>query len=165
MRPATTALLDQASAAATETTAVMHALALQGPGRLAHTEPGPVTKTVVKRMQDRMLTVTLSLRPTLCEHLSYRAPKVAFWPAYAPGRLRCPRCAQAVVNRIRGTREDNRCDGCRKHTRRIHPDAVQLPPLVVDLAPMEAVAIPPVIVLFGLCPACQQIDTEGRAAA
>jgi hypothetical protein len=158
MRPAAIALLDQAEAATRHAEAVMRAQAARNGASMIHARPGPITCGIVDRMQNRMLDNALDRRPTLCEHLSYQTPAVAFWPAWAPGKIRCPVCTDRAHRRIRGTREDKRCDHCKRITTRIHPDAAQLPAVVVNLPPFAPSAIPPIIVQYGLCPSCQRVD-------
>jgi hypothetical protein len=119
-----------------------------------HRTPGPVYAALVARMRQRGIAGQLSL----CPDLSYSAPEPAFWCAWAPGRLRCAACAAATQRRIRGTIEDRRCDNCRRIVPTIHADMVQLPAVVVDPATGPAKCVPPVTLMFGLCPPCQQAD-------
>jgi hypothetical protein len=155
VRPAVSALLDQADAATAHAQAAMQLLAELDGTPVSHHEPGPVMKSLIARMHARGIAGQL----TLCPHLSYTAPAPAFWCAWAPGRLRCAQCAHAANIRIRGTAEDRRCDRCRKVGRKIHPDMAQLPPVVVDMPPWPPKCVPPVTVMFGLCPRCQQEDS------
>lgn len=154
MRPAVTALADQAHAASTSAHAAMAEAGRRAGTPIRYTEPGTIIKALIISMQARGITGQL----TLCPHLSYGAPEPAFWCAWAPGRLRCAWCAQSTATRIRGTREDRRCDHCRKTGRVIHSDMAQLPPVVVDLPPYPPKCVPPVTLMFGLCPACQATD-------
>jgi hypothetical protein len=154
MRLAITAMLDQAGAASAEAEKILGILAALDGTPVQHTEPGPVFASIIGRLRTRALAGQL----TLCADLSYTAPEPAFWCAWAPGRLRCAACAQAAHKRIRGTREDRRCDNCRRVVRRIHSDAVQLAAVVVDLPPWPLRCVPPVTLMFGLCPHCQQAD-------
>jgi hypothetical protein len=158
MRPGVTALLDQADAATTQAVIIMGALAVLDGNPVQHAEPGPVFKALIHRMQQRGMAGQL----TLCPHLSYTAPEPAFWCAWAPGRLRCAGCAHATQIRIRGTTEDRRCDNCRTIVPTIHADLVQLPAVVIDLPPWPAGCVPPVTLMFGLCPACQQADNQPK---
>ena len=158
MRPSTSALLDQADAATTHAHTIMATIGAIGGNPVRHVVPGPIFRALIHRMQDRGLTGQL----TLCPHLSYTAPSPAFWCAWAPGRLRCAACAHATQQRIRGTREDRRCDHCRAIVPKIHADMAQLPAIVVDLPPWPAGCVPPVTLMFGLCPACQAADSAGR---
>ena len=82
MRPGTTALLDQATAATTETTRIMAGLAELEGTSVRHVEPGPVHRAIISRLR----TQALSGQLTLCPDLSYDAPRPAFWCAWAPGR-------------------------------------------------------------------------------
>lgn len=150
------ALLDQADAASAPAHAILAEAGRREGGPIRHVTPGPVLQALIHRMQDRALTGQL----TLCPHLSYTAPAPAVWTAWAPGRIRCAPCAAVTAKRIRGTREDRRCDHCRKVVPAIHQCMAQLPPVVVDLPPYPPRCVPPVSVMFGLCPACQAADTQ-----
>ena len=119
-----------------------------------HTIPGPILRRLIDRLRHRAMAGQL----TLCPHLSYTAPAPAIWCAWAPGRLRCASCAHTAQPRIRGTAEDRRCDHCRRVVPTIHADMAQLPAIVVDLPPWPARCVPPVTLMFGLCPSCQQDD-------
>lgn len=156
MRPAATALLDQADAATAQAGRIMSVLAAAEGTPVRHVEPGPVFKVIIRRLQERAVAGQL----TLCPHLSYTAPAPAFWCAWAPGRLRCAACAHTSNVRIRGTREDRRCDHCRRVGDTIHADMAQLPAIVVDLPPWQPGCVPPVTLMFGLCPDCQRDDHE-----
>ncbi len=154
MRPQTTALLDQADAASASAHATMATIAVHDGTPIRHAIPGPVIRKLIDRMQDRGRAGQL----TLCPHLSYTAPEPAYWCAWSPGRVRCAPCAAAAGTRIRGKREDTRCDHCRTAVPRIHADMAQLPAVVVDLPPWPPRCVPPIALLFGLCPACQRAD-------
>jgi hypothetical protein len=158
VRPSTTALLDQADAATTDAARILAYFGAADGTPIRHTIPGPIMAALIRRLQQRAITAQL----TLCPHLSYDAPEPSFWCAWAPGRLRCSACAQATHDRIRGTVEDRRCDHCRKTVPRIHTDMCQLPAIVVDLPPWPAKCVPPVTLMFGLCPTCQAADSSGR---
>jgi hypothetical protein len=151
MRPETTALLDQADAASSHAAAIMNTIA---DGDVRHVKPGPVTAALIIAMNDKAAAGKL----TLCSHLSPTAPQPAWWCAWAPGRLRCAHCAQTASHRIKGTREDRRCDHCRTIVTLIHADMAQLPPLVIDQPPWPPACIPPVTMVYGLCAACQETD-------
>jgi hypothetical protein len=153
VRPATSALLDQAEAATGETTRIMAVLARLEETTVRHVVPGPIHQAILAKFTARALAGQM----TLCPDLSYDAPAPSFWCAWAPGRIRCSRCAESASRRIHGTREDRRCDHCRKIRASIHRGAMELPSVVVDL-PIRARCVPPVIVLFGLCPACHNAD-------
>jgi hypothetical protein len=120
--------------------------------------PGPILSALIGRLRQRAITAQL----TFCPHLSYTAPAPAIWCAWAPGRLRCTSCAHTAQQRIKGTAEDRRCDHCRRVVPTIHADMAQLPAIVVDLPPWPAKCVPPVTLMFGLCPACQATDSAGR---
>ena len=158
VRPGTGALLDQADAASRHAAAILAAIGALDGSPIRHTMPGPVFAAMIGRLRQRAISGQL----TLCPHLSYTAPSPAAWCAWAPGRLRCSACAQATHARIRGTTEDRRCDHCRRVVPTIHADMAQLPAIVVDLPPWPAECVPPVTLMFGLCPACQSADSAGR---
>lgn len=150
MRPGVTALLDQAGAASAHANAILAEVGRRDGTPIRHEMPGPVLQALIIRMQTRALAGQL----TLCPHLSCTAPEPAVWTVWAPGRIRCPQCADVTAKRIRGTREDRRCDHCRKIVPVIHQCMAQLPPVVVDLPPCPPKCVPPISVMFGLCPAC-----------
>lgn len=154
MRPEITALIDQAGAASNDAAAILHTIARMRGDKIQHRHPGPVYAAIVAGLERRGLAGQI----TLCPHLSYSAPEPAYWCAWAPGRIRCAACAQATQRRIHGTEEDRRCDHCRTIGPTIHADMAQLPPVVINLPPWPPKCIPPVTVLFGLCPACQRED-------
>jgi hypothetical protein len=156
VRPGTGALLDQADAATTDAARILAFFGAIDSTPIRHTIPGPIMAALIRRLQQRAISGQL----TLCPHLSYTAPEPAFWCAWAPGRLRCAACAEAAHKRIRGTREDRCCDHCRRTAPSIHADMCQLPAIVVDLPPWAAKCVPPVTLMFGLCPACQQADSH-----
>jgi hypothetical protein len=156
VRPQTTALLDQADAANHEAARIMACLAQLESTTVRNVTPGPVHRALISRMHARALSGQL----TLCPDLSYDAPSPAFWVVWAPGRLRCASCAETASRRIHGTAEDRRCDHCRKTGPKIHPDLAQLPPVVVDMPPFPPKCVPPITLIFGLCPACQTADQD-----
>ncbi len=155
-RPELTAFLDQADAASAQSQGLLHHLAAAGEGEFRQQGLPKALRDVLGRMQPAMLTRAMAGQPTLCEHLSYTAPAVAFWPAYAPELLRCPPCAVQEARRIQGTAEDHRCDRCRRHARRIHNQMLALPPVVVDLPGLDLAAIPAIVLMAGLCPTCHR---------
>ncbi len=160
MRSEVTALLDQADAGSADAARIMAAISAIEGTPVQHTMPGPILSALVGRLRQRAITGQL----TLCPHLSYTAPSPAMWCVWAPGRLRCASCAHTAHQRIKGTAEDRRCDHCRRVVPTIHADMAQLPAIVVDLPPWPARCVPPVTLMFGLCPACQQddrLDTPG----
>lgn len=148
--PATIALLDQAAAASREAHATVHRIADHVDGALVDCGPdivGPVTRAMVRRMSQLSGTGQM----TLCPHLSFNAPAVAYWLAWAPGRLRCRPCADTAAKRIKGKREDFTCDHCRTYHDPLHPVVVGLPPIVV---PALGISVPAVLAHYGLCPDC-----------
>jgi len=153
--PTTVALLDQADAANRHAHNVMHAMGDIFGTPAVSILPGPPTRALVERLNTRGMTGRLEL----CPHLSYTQPAPAFWLAYAPTQIRCARCAAVAARRVRGTREDRRCDHCRKVRSTIFARVVQLPAIVVgSTGSTPAGCIPPVQVMYGLCPPCQRAD-------
>lgn len=128
---------------------MLHAAAERLSTEVEEGHPGPVARAVFERFIERMLSGQI----TLCPHLSWTAPQPTAWLAYAPGRLRCVPCTSGPARRIKGTREDYRCDHCRQISRPIHSCIVQAPTVVVDL-PGRLECLPPIAVHFGLCAAC-----------
>jgi hypothetical protein len=157
-RAAVIGLLDQADAANHHAAGLMRAMADHDGTRVQHVDPGPITRTIVERLNPQMIGNVINGKPCLCPHLSCQAPALAWWLPYAPGLIRCIDCMKAAALSVRGTGEDNTCDGCRGHAPRIHVDATQLPSIVLDLPRIPATAVPPVIVSYGLCPTCQTKD-------
>jgi len=71
-----------------------------------------------------------------CGHLA-GGPKVGWWVAWKPERMRCDRCAR---DETRSTRDDQRCDGCNRAGDPIRPRVLQ------DES---------VVILLGLCGDCE----------
>jgi hypothetical protein len=151
-RPQLTALIDQADAAAAHGAAIMHTLAELGGGEVVREIASPLIRGIAGRMTSRAARGQL----TFCPHITPSAPQPMFWVPWAPGRLRCPACVTAAQKRIRGTKEDNICDNCRRHSAMIHNEGAQPAPAVVLDMPSSAAAFGPVTVLFGLCPSCHE---------
>lgn len=160
LRPEAIAMLDQADAAAAHAEGVMHAMAEHDGTKVRYVYPGPVFRRVAAKLFSRLLAGQLRL----CPHLSWTAPQPAFWLPWAPGKLRCAGCNAAQGRRIRGTREDNICDGCGKYSPRIHCDTANAPPMVVDTQ-RDLGCFPPLLIQYGLCPACQEADLAGARDA
>jgi hypothetical protein len=66
MRPATSALLDQADAATTDAAAIMAAIGALDGTPIRHELPGPILSAIIGRLRTRALAGQL----TLCPHLS-----------------------------------------------------------------------------------------------
>lgn len=155
--PGRTALVDQAEAATREAADIVGALIRPGDsvgcGELAGS-----ALAVVRQLEARIRSRGL----TRCPHVVGIAP--TFWCAWAPGRLRCADCADAANARIRGTREDRRCDACRRVVPLIRRCAVALPALISDARPA---ALGPIIAMYGVCGPCHRgaaQSSEDRAA-
>jgi hypothetical protein len=147
MRPDLTAALDQADAGTAHAAAVVHRLAALEGGTVVTT--GRISRPLGALLH-RLATRTEASGLSLCPHLSWGSAQPCWWVACKPGRLRCADCADTAQRQIRGTPEDTRCDVCRRSVRRIHPDAAQLPAIVVDVGD-RSLTLPPVIAVFGLC--------------
>jgi hypothetical protein len=161
--PRGAALLDQAQAAHSEARAHLHQIAELTGLPATSTALGPVTITLADAMIDRGIAGGI----TLCPHLSYDHPAPAHWCAYAPGRLRCDSCLITTLQRVHGTREDRRCDGCGTVVPRpevIYAIQVVLPPMpdaVKNLSTGQLEPLPPITMHFGLCPECRHADNGG----
>lgn len=158
MRPALTAALDQADAAGRDAAATLYAIASTTPGRWTYnrcpagTRTGPAVEDVLARLRTRMLEGL-----PRCRHAGGSGQ--LWWCAWRPSLLRCRPCAAVVSLRARGTVEDHTCDACRRRGR-VHPYAVALPAVVVDLE--QPVVLPAVLAVFGLCRRCHEL---GRVVA
>lgn len=165
-RPHITALADQLHAATADARQLFTALADQIGAQPVHTPPTPAVDTILTRLHNRLRAG----RVTLCPHLSQHAPAPAWWPAWAPGRIRCPHCTTRAGQRIKNTTEDRTCDACRHiEPAGLYDGAILLPACLADLPGFLGVW-PPITVLFGLCTRCktaQQDTTQWptRAAA
>ncbi len=153
--PASTALHDQAQAAANHARRILDAFHQVEGGALRYDHVTGADAAILGRLAHRLIAGDI----TRCPHTTGITP--LFWVAWAPGRLRCGRCADDANRRIRGTVEDRRCDCCRRIVPRIHPVTIQLPALVLD-HPQHPAALPPILARFGLCAGC--MDEEGGAA-
>jgi len=148
--PATIALLDQAAAAGREAHATIHRIADHVEGASVDCSPdnvGPITRAMIRRISQLSGTGQL----TLCPHLSFTAPAVVYWLAWAPGRLRCQPCAGTASKQVKGKRENFVCDHCRTYHDPLHSVLVGLPPVVM---PTLGISVPAVLVNYGICPDC-----------
>jgi hypothetical protein len=152
--PHLVALLDQVSAAgrdAASTLTDMAAIAHRY-GMAATTTWStfhPVELAIVTRLVERMGTGQL----TTCPHLTPN-PGPRWWAAWAPGRLRCPQCTAMACARMAGTREEHRCDACRRRARIIHTWARTLPPLRATDDTGRTSVVGPIIATAGFCTGC-----------
>lgn len=151
-RPArVTAVLDQLAAANTHARHCFNAL-----GDIIGSDPDGTLSigsyVVALRLTERAAHGQL----TVCQHLSISAPSPAFWTPWAPGRIRCLACSVRSAQRIKGTREDRRCDSCQRHAGdSIYQNAVLIPAASLEVSGLVSVQLP-IIVLFGLCRSCQR---------
>ncbi len=128
------AYADQARAAVTEAeTIAARAAARAG----AEWRPGIENATALRLVRELSTRAMFGL-PT-CGHLP-ASPAVGWWVAWSPGLMRCARCAHDLLVATRGTREDNRCDGCGRQVDAIHPCVLQGGSVVITL---------------GLCSGCE----------
>lgn len=158
--PHATALADQLTAAEADARRLFAALADQIGGTPTWTPPSPAVETVFARLNYHLATS----RVTMCRHLRPAAPAPAWWPIWAPGRLRCAGCVARASLRIRGTREDKICDACRHFSPSgLYNSATLLPACFADLPGFVGVW-PPVTVLFGVCAACRNAQPHQAAS-
>ena len=152
--PKVTALLDQLDAAGDHAVRDLTGLAALLGGQLTEQSPPPALRRILARLDTRLKADQF----TMCHHLSPNAPAPTWWPAWAPGRIRCAPCTERTSERIKGTREDWRCDACRRMADgTVYLGAVLLPGALAELPGFIGVW-PPVTVLFGLCAACRIPD-------
>lgn len=149
-RPALSALIDQASAAYGHGISIMMEAGRRMDAPVTYSSP----PTALAEILAKLSRAAEEGRLTLCPHLSLAAPSPAVWLAYAPGRLRCVRCAGESARRTRGTAEDGRCDLCRRAARTLVPVAAQLPAVVDEVS---GACLPPVMIQAGLCPGCADL--------
>lgn len=150
------ALLDQLRAASTEASGNLHRMAAAIGGQVERDIKHPAADRIVRRLGERLAGGQV----TMCGHLSLDAPCPTWWLAWAPGRIRCLSCAVAAGRRIRGTREDHRCDACRRVDRGgLHNGVTLLPGAVGEVGPLVGVW-PPVTIVYGMCTRCQRVPAS-----
>jgi hypothetical protein len=150
-RAQVTALLDQLDAAGDHALRNLTGVAGHLGGQLTEQSPPPALRRILTRLDTHLKAGQV----TTCRHLSPNAPAPTWWPAWAPGRIRCASCTERTSERIKGTREDRRCDACsRMAGGTVYLGAVLLPGALAELPGFIGVW-PPVTVLFGLCAACR----------
>lgn len=149
--PAVRALVDQADAAAAHGLGILAAVAEHEGGTFTQQAPPALVLEIAGRFAARAAAGQLGL----CPHVSPAAPEPAFWSPWAPDLVRCVRCNAEAGEAIKGTDEDQRCDYCRTGSAVIHNEMAMLPAVVADL-PGAIAASGPVILMFGLCPACHE---------
>ncbi|MEV4752159.1 hypothetical protein AB0K21_37865 [Streptosporangium sp. NPDC049248] len=154
MNTATTALLDQAGAAVNHSLRSLAHLAHRLNGTLGHSEPGPISTHILERLHTGLTRGTTGF----CTHLSSTAPQPAFWVPWAAGKIRCAPCADRAYQRIKNTREDRKCDRCRRTMVTTNTLGWQLPAVILTLPSGHARSLPPVQVHFALCTPCRQLD-------
>jgi len=106
---------------------VVHAGALPG----AEWKPGagnPIAVRLVHEMNTRAMSGLVSACGHLCD-----SPGVVWWIPWSPDLMRCASCASDVLLATRGTREDNRCDGCGRVVDRIRTGVLQAGAVVIIL--------------------------------
>lgn len=128
------AFADQARAAVTEAEHIAERAATRAGAKL---RPGVQNATAVRLVRELDARALFGL--ATCGHLP-ASPAVGWWIAWAPDLMRCVRCASDVLRATRGTREDQRCDGCGQVVDWIHSGVLQ---------------VGPVVITFGLCGDCE----------
>jgi hypothetical protein len=155
--PATRALMDQAEAAMDDSDRVMAALAEHfGPDGLStglQPHRAPITGPLIAR--------TVSKVTGWCDHVTSATVGPVGLAAWAPGKLRCIMCHGKAAQRIEGTREDKRCDSCRKNCTTIYSLILQLPPVIFERVGHVPLAVPVIHFSYGLCPKCKKLDEVG----
>ncbi len=156
-RPArVTAVLDQLAAANTQARRCFNAL-----GDVIGSDPDGTPPIGAHVVALKLTNRAAHGQITVCQHLSVVAPSPAFWIPWAPGRIQCLTCSVRSAQRIKGTREDRRCDSCKRHSgESIYQNAVLIPAASLELSGLISVQLP-IVVLFGLCRSCQRIH-EGK---
>jgi len=96
----------------------------------------------------------------MCVHVRRNAPNPAVWVPFAPNKARCVPCNTLVANGVRGTKEDRRCDVCK----RIRASLVTCE-LFESSVTIRHVIVP-VIIAFGICKRCldtaiSEVESEG----
>lgn len=152
--PGLTALLDQADAATADTADILTRLA-QLPG-LAAADAAPLAPVELGIIAG-MVARAAAGRLGLCPHLDL-SPGPCWWTPWAPGRLRCHHCADAAGRRILGTKEQYRCDVCRRRTRHV---AEVVRPMPAVIAPALRIGLGPIMVVAGYCPNCHPRPRRG----
>jgi hypothetical protein len=112
-------------------------------------EPGPLSTPILGALGDRISAGNVEPCAQLVRAARRGAPALGAWVPWAPGRLLCPACAAALVQRTAGTPEDSMmCDGC-------HREPV--------LRPVKILA-GDITVYLALCGPCLAADQAGGAA-
>ncbi|MFF0243967.1 hypothetical protein ACWEU6_05140 [Streptosporangium sandarakinum] len=153
MNAATTALLDQADAAVTQSLNAFRVFAEHINGTIGAAIPGPVAQHFLTQLHDGIHAGAIGF----CHHLSPAAPEPTFWAPWAAGKVRCKTCMTYAYERVSRTTENHRCDRCRRRAITMHTTGVQLPAVVLDL-PTRPLSLPPIAVTYGLCSTCHESD-------
>lgn len=123
MSACTTALADQLAAAARDARALVDQVAGGSPEWAA--SPSWLTAHI-----ERLSLGALTGTSRACPHLT-SSPSVAWSALWRPGEVWCLRCFQAALLAVRGTAEDEVCDGCRRTARPIFSTITAVGPLLV----------------------------------
>ncbi len=129
--PARTAYTDQYAAAVAETTRTLAEFAEHGGIRPAVVLANRWLGGHAKRLKTALETG----KAVLCPHIG-PAPQMAHAAVWAPGHLVCSSCTRALDP---AEDDDQRCDRCQRHTRRLYAGCA---------------GYGPILLAFGLCPAC-----------
>lgn len=125
------------------------------PGFMAGTELPEDTPAanIVGRLMARLQSGDIGL----CKHVRHNAPDAGIWFPWKPEKIRCRECAYQLVQQIKGTKEDRRCDNCGWIGAKVAEEIFRLPPIYV------CHVIIPVISFFGLCGKCHAQTIAGKA--
>lgn len=149
-----TALQDQLQMATRESEKLLEHHVTMADGKPYYGALGPFLTKCMDRLEKR-----LQENPSefFCSHIKPTAPALGIWVPWKPGRVRCPKCAFSRID-VRGTVENNTCDRCRRKTRTIHPNICRFPGRIFTFERWGHVALPPLTVMYGLCPTCQKTE-------
>lgn len=144
---------DQADAATRDANLILTAAAVRtGQSPLRQEITGPLL-TVIDQFRN------LATRPpglVGCPHLRHPWLGPVHWVPWTPATIRCAPCHAHALQQAKGTHEDNVCDGCRRTVPLLRPVTVVIPAVVNDRHVSGRVVVtPPVVVLAGLCEACE----------
>ena len=138
--------------------AIMAGLHRQSEGTMYDIK-GPLTG-VLAAWEEQIIAGLGDGTVTGCGHLRSGDAQPMIWLAWEPGRLLCRPCAAGCAEAINGTPADDICDGC----------GVTSPTLALVAGDVPGgmygqVAIGPVIMQGGLCPACEAANERPAGGA
>jgi len=156
--PRLTSVYDQAAAAARDAArAVASAVAMDGGPITVYDRVGPFGRKCLTAIAGLW---TSKRGDAFCPHIKPQAPVPAFWFAWKPGRIRCAQCVDRLPRLSR--QENFTCDRCRRRAVRIRPLTIPIPPQVTTFEDgSPPISFPPLVVQYGLCPACADREYKG----